>query len=296
MKNSTKVVAAFILPAIIIVAFLLSAIEGSKTFRYCIEDYQYKAAQQPLPNKIDFVNVPFIVREGCWLDYIDKHAEVVIAIFTIVLTISTVLLWWATKNAANAARIAAEHIPTVERAYVKMSHAKPGLRINYPEQNFRVIVGVKNFGRTPARITDVRLKHIVLEKGETLPIVPDYSKVGGEEAIEAFLVADDEFFHDVTFDFVRSQAEVQDGTVTIYIIGYVDYIDQYGQRQRGGYARVYDAERESGSNNLVFVVQPNYNYDRHRVSSEGNDWSQNQNVYGLPQPIGAMPNPLGPLA
>ena len=56
--------------------------------------------------------------------------------------------------------------------------------------------------------------------------------------------------------------------------GYVDYIDQFGQRHRGGYARVYDPrlDTEPSRNNLLFITQKGYNYDRLRKRGEGSDW------------------------
>ena len=39
-------------------------------------------------------------------------------VFTLLLVISTTALWGSTRDAAYAAKIAAEHIPNVERAYL----------------------------------------------------------------------------------------------------------------------------------------------------------------------------------
>ena len=63
----------------------------------------------------------------------------------------------------------------------------------------------------------------------------------------------------------------------IRLIGYVDYIDKFGVRHRGGYAREFDHVRHVLSkpekrNNLVFLNKRGYNYDRPRKRGEGNDW------------------------
>lgn len=46
--------------------------------------------------------------------------------------------------------------------------------------------------------------------------------------------------------------------------------------RRGGYARQYDPRRDDPANenrnNLIFVTQRGYNYDRPRKKGEGNDW------------------------
>jgi hypothetical protein len=70
------------------------------------------------------------------------------------------------------------------------------------------------------------------------------------------------------------------------LIGFVDYIDQFGQRYRGGYARIYypmidikndryKSEAEyAARNNLGVVAQEGYNYDRPRSRGEGKDWNE----------------------
>ena len=62
-------------------------------------------------------------------------------------------------------------------------------------------------------------------------------------------------------------------------------MDQFGDRHRAGYARLYgpriddprlyktDAEFVA-RNNLVFVSEAGYNYDRVRLPDEGNDWGE----------------------
>ncbi len=56
------------------------------------------------------------------------------------------------------------------------------------------------------------------------------------------------------------------------LIGYVDYLDKFGGRHRGGYARKFAPELDGTDNNLIFVDQTGYNYDRSRKKGEGNDW------------------------
>jgi len=79
----------------------------------------------------------------------------------------------------------------------------------------------------------------------------------------------------------------------LFIIGYVDFVDAFGVRHRSGYARMYNAwieskgiqpddptmlsavelkQRHKRRNNLVFMSQAGYNYDRERDEGEGNDW------------------------
>jgi hypothetical protein len=62
-------------------------------------------------------------------------------------------------------------------------------------------------------------------------------------------------------------ARIIDGA-SVRLLGYVDYRDAFGRSYRSGYARRYDdrddSELEKDPNNLMYEVQPGYNYDRRR--------------------------------
>jgi len=221
-----------------------------------------------------------------WLaDVFERHGEAVIAAFTIVLALSTIGLWRATSklykageqqiavvgDIAEAAKDAAEHTRTVERAYVKLSHMQPGLK-SEPTGLFFVRMRAKNTGRTPASVTDMRVKPVLTPKAKSLPAKPNYKRKGGDTTHKAFLVANGSAYFGDNFSITPSELEqVKDGTLKLYLIGYVDYIDAFGERHRGGYARIYDPQ-PGVPNNLGFVAQDGYNYDRLRDEGEGRDW------------------------
>jgi hypothetical protein len=54
-----------------------------------------------------------------------------------------------------------KHNRQVERAYVKISHPSPGIERLDPGGEIWLTVSIKNYGRTPARVTDVVLKPVV---------------------------------------------------------------------------------------------------------------------------------------
>ena len=172
-----------------------------------------------------------------------------------------------------------------ERAFVKMSHPAPGIAREPSTGRFRFKIGIKNFGRTPATISDVLLNRLVLPKGSALPGKPPYERQDGPIP-KAFLVAGEEMFYERNYQITPAEMiAVKDHHYDLYLIGYVDYIDQFGKRHRSGYARVYqptiddrgsygtDAEFDA-RNNLVFVTHGGYNYDRPRKKGEGNDWNE----------------------
>ncbi len=144
----------------------------------------------------------------------------------------------------------------IERAYIGLSHEPPGLAVlPTAPPSARVAIRVKNHGRTPARVTDISLTLLI--SSAPLPPVPPY---GPARQINAFLTAGDEFF--VPLPITASQlAQIHAGAAA-YVLGYVDYRDQFGrgQRHQCAYARRYDDH--SPGNNLVFVTEAGYNYEK----------------------------------
>jgi hypothetical protein len=179
---------------------------------------------------------------------------IAIAAFTWRLWLATTALW--------------HHTRVVERAYVKMSHLPPGVTF-HDGGKAKVTIQVINRGRTPAYVTDVRLSPIVLSKTENLPERARYTPPEGQSA-QAFLVASDHIFIEMDF-WVQDLAAVLSGTKSLYFVGYVDYVDAFKQRHRGGYARLYNLHDKT--NNLVFVTSSAYNYDRLRPQDVGTDWA-----------------------
>jgi len=169
-----------------------------------------------------------------------------------------------------------KHNRKVERAYVKISHPPPGIRHLNSNGSFSLTVSIKNYGRTPASVTDVVIKRIVLRHGDSLPPEPDYTVAREDSKPQAFLVTNDELFLPRAYRISPEEmSKVKDGTAVLYMIGYVDYTDQFGQHHRGGYGREYrpgideraryktDDEFDRRSN-LIVLAEEGYNYDRLR--------------------------------
>ena len=170
-----------------------------------------------------------------------------LAAFTFLLVIVGWLQWRTLQATHRSNR-------TIERAYVGLSHAPPGVQpIAGPSPSAWVSVRVKNHGRTPATVTDMSLTLLI--SSAPLPAEPPYAP---GKPVAAFLTAGDEFFKSLSI--IAGQfAQIQAGAPA-YVLGYVDYGDQFGQRHRCGYARRFDAS--SPGNNLVFVTEAGYNYER----------------------------------
>ncbi len=208
-------------------------------------------------------------------DMLMASATIALAFITFFLAIFTGKLWGATKKLVASGENTAR---TELRAYVKMSHLESGLDIDSSGM-CRMTVQVKNYGRTPAEVTDILLRTHILAKDESLPEIPDYSVMRVKKPLHAFLVTKEDFNNPEAFSMdAKNVLDVGNGTKKLYVFGYVDYIDAFKQRHRAGYARVYRPHGETASqffgprNNLEFVIQEGYNYDRPRKKGEGNDW------------------------
>lgn len=156
-----------------------------------------------------------------------------------------------------------------ERAYVKMSYIPPGLIMAGNVLTFGV--EVSNLGPAPATVTDVILSYKFLLKGEPLPKVPEYfPSCDVDTAPNTFLYKGDDFIYKTNFT-ISPEHLADMESKDIYLLGYVDYIDQFRQRHRVGYAGRY-IPKPPGKKNLVVVIKRGYNYDRPRKNGEGHDW------------------------
>jgi len=122
-----------------------------------------------------------------------------------------------------------------------------------------VTIVVENCGRTPASVIDVRLNISLLAYGDPLPATIDYGTHYPHGA--PFLVPGDTFcWNKRTFDLGKLDAlNPVNGTIRLCLFGYVEYLDAFGKSHRAGYAREYLPIQ---GNNLVFITEPGYNYDR----------------------------------
>jgi hypothetical protein len=171
-----------------------------------------------------------------------------LAVFTGVLVLVGGLQW-----RTLAATLRSNEI--IERAYVGLSHEPPGLAVQATAPpTARVSVRVTNHGRTPARCTELSLSLLI--SSAPLPAAPPYAPA---RPIAAVLTAGDEFV--VTLPITAAElAQIQAGAAA-YVLGYVDYRDQFGRGvYRRRYARRYDAN--GLGSNLVFVTEAGYNDER----------------------------------
>jgi hypothetical protein len=107
-----KIIAAAIFALMLIVAAY--AVHRSSVYQECTAGKAEQASQQQQNEP----RAQFIVYVDCLGPFAHENHGPIVAVFTIILAFSTIALWFSTRDAALAAKVAAEHIPRVERAYI----------------------------------------------------------------------------------------------------------------------------------------------------------------------------------
>lgn len=202
--------------------------------------------------------------------FIATIVEIALLVAAVIAAVSAAIY------AARASKAAAETVGAMrrsERAYVTISHEPPGLELTKPVGYASFVIKIENSGRTPATVTDVLLKLEWFGDKNPAPNQPDYQKEGPRGEVGYFLVAGSNFIHNGSMR--MPGGDVADNELWLY--GYVDYTDEFGQCHRSGYARTYRADRNLAGvppekiNNLVFVDRRDWNYDHDCLPDEDNE-------------------------
>src|SRR6476661_11045388 len=116
-------------------------------------------------------------------EWIEAHHGALTLLATLFIAAFTGTLWWSTRQlwkageqqialaqqTSEATQSVLGQTRVIERAYVKISHEPPGVRFERMDMTIHVKLRVKNFGRTPAHVTDVILTPVILAAGNVYP-------------------------------------------------------------------------------------------------------------------------------
>jgi len=138
-------------------------------------------------------------------------AQRAIVTFAALLALSTLLLWVNTRRAVNVARIAAEHIPAVERAYV--FGGPTDLFLLHDQASVRL--AMQNYGKTPAVIREWLVEFLAQEPRGRKPTYDASKRTVINEILEPFKL----FSPPMVF---RSEI-----AAPFYIVGYLTYEDVF---------------------------------------------------------------------
>jgi hypothetical protein len=137
--------------------------------------------------------------------------ERAIVTFTALLALSTLLLWIYTRRVANAAKIAAEHLPAVERAYV--FGGPTDLFLLHDQASIRL--AMQNYGKTPAVIRAWSVEFVAQEPRGAKPTYDKSKHTATNEILEPFKL----FSPPTVF---RSEIPAP-----FFIVGYIGYEDVF---------------------------------------------------------------------
>jgi hypothetical protein len=146
------------LPWIFSVLFLVAVywvVASSSTFQGCIDEEQSNAANQHLQSSASQI---ILVYRRCVGSFVHNNAEGIIAVFTIVLALSTIFLWSATRDLVHDTQSTAQaqlrafvFFTTIEASPNHFPDATGGLSI----KEYVFWANVENVGLTPA--LDIRM-------------------------------------------------------------------------------------------------------------------------------------------
>ncbi|MDQ6733939.1 MAG: hypothetical protein M3Z35_07450, partial [Nitrospirota bacterium] len=106
---------------------------------------------------------------------------------------------------------------------------------------------ITNIGLTPGTITETLLMPLFVASGASPPNKPPYDERARVQ-VRDFLHKDDAMRGFRQFPITDElRTAIRTKRHTLYVIGYLDYVDQFSQRHRAGYARRYNPD--SGADN-----------------------------------------------
>jgi hypothetical protein len=180
----------------------------------------------------------------------------------------------AARDAASAATANVDALKVIERAYVAVDPIAYRFGPNHERTGH---YSIKNYGRTPASVSNILMAEFIQEPGEAFPDPESLEQLATSEdrTSTRLMPGEEHFLRMEHFDTPAnlSPENIRAGIPPLWLLGYVDYIDEFGIRYRSGFARKY-APHRSEDKNLVIELRHRYNYDRRRVKGEGNDWDE----------------------
>jgi hypothetical protein len=141
------------------------AVYRSSVYQQCTADKAKQASYQQEYERY----ATLMIHVDCLGPFAHETHGPIVAVFTIILAGSTILLWISTRDTAIAAKVAAEHIPRVERAYLFLwKELKHKITPNpLGGDILEVQFAFHNHGKTPAILRRIEVDIRVIERYPT---------------------------------------------------------------------------------------------------------------------------------
>lgn len=190
-------------------------------------------------------------------NFLDSHSGALTAIATLFIAAFTVVLACATRRIY-------QHSAASERAYLNISHkTPPSFLIATPLINGRntaeIKIKFKNHGETPGRLVEFAFTTKCIPHGDTLGPRVEYGTMTPTLVNASLVPRGNIIYKQPSFEFNADMLSVVAGKLDLWLIGYADYVDTFGDWHRKGYARLYDPNIPTNGNNLIFGPERGHN-------------------------------------
>ncbi|HEX3673241.1 MAG TPA: hypothetical protein VHU87_03115 [Rhizomicrobium sp.] len=240
---------------------LVWIVRSSQLFQSCVKANYDNHASQPMEEGIRSF---FRIHWWCTGVFIDGNGASITALSGVVLTISTIALWLATRKAANTA---ARALTDLERAHVFAEITNTGIEIagrslGQPSARLGVIeISFFNVGRTPAFLTYLKWGTFAVP-GHDAPPPVDSRIDRGRELPVGVVVANDRTYSERENLFGKFRMDSRHLIVTrqesVWCFGFVRYRDILNEHHVTGFCFAYDASHDT----FVQRGDGRYNYSR----------------------------------
>jgi hypothetical protein len=235
-------------------AIIVVIAETSKPFQTCIKEGNYYSATENCDNSVSSVKIVFEVYPSCFGEFTHDNAEAIIATFTIILALSTIFLWVATRDLVKDAEATAVR---QLRAYATAN----GGEFEVKDGKFHSSVIIENVGQTPAYKLRVASLSNIIE--HPVPKTFDFTVPVGKNPSTVTLGPRAPIRHPSAIDKVLTQEEFDRATKAaagfrVYTYGTVIYEDIFGKRQHTNFC-FYVEWNESET--VAFGIQGDHHND-----------------------------------
>jgi hypothetical protein len=209
-----------------------------------------------------------------------QSPEFWLVLFSGALTVVTVLVFVATRQAARAGEVAALQTLELERPHVFVRYGEPGLEerlieitnSTHGDIETKEVARYKgplkyllvNFGRSPAVLTEIYEDYLWLDGQHDFPSVLDLRTTKGEKQVHGTVTANGDPFgisRRPSLVFGKGKGRLQQDTFkndSFFIRGFVRYRDVVGNK----YLLVYCAKFDRGAVKFLPINDERYNYSQ----------------------------------
>lgn len=257
--------AGWIVGTLLVLGFAGWVVIGSETFQACIESESPQYEDAALYKRVALVQITPRAFISCLGDFFKEDGEAIMALFTIILAISTIGLWIKTDRLAKGAEETAER---QLRAYIgveSVAFEAPDLRlgdyapqdrnsVGVPCRNFACVT-IRNFGQTPALSVQTFIYLATTGFATRLPI--EFLRANDADVVDA---EDTRETRDIPM-LQRSQpykarlavwdlTDVRRAhlkTATLYIFGRTYYRDAFDRPRRTTFCYVWNPDQDGSA-------------------------------------------------